>query len=157
MINRIPQTIALPAGWEACAAGFENELKRELSLNFLHPSKNVVAVSVARAGHADDVFFKLIGHKHKLALVHLTWNKQWRPSWPETTFYDSWEEWIASLTMSRNRKPCACTGRSIFCLNCCGIQCKKDCITGMLFWTEQRYRVKLRFWNRDCQFPGDEK
>ncbi len=97
MINRIPPTITLPAGWEVCAAGFENELKRELTLNVLHPLKNVEAVSVARAGHADDFLFELTRHKHKLAQVHLTWNKEWRPAWPETTFYDSWQQWVASV------------------------------------------------------------
>lgn len=97
MINRIPPTITLPAGWEVCAAGFENELNRELTLNFLHPLKNVEAISVARTGHADDFLFELTRHKHKLAQVHLTWNKEWRPAWPETTFYDSWDEWVASV------------------------------------------------------------
>ncbi len=97
MINRIPPFVKMPTGWEVCAAGFENELTRELSLNFLHPLKNVEAVSVARAGHADDFLFELTGHKSKLAQVHLTWNKEWRPAWPETSFYASWQEWADSV------------------------------------------------------------
>jgi hypothetical protein len=97
MNNRIPPTITLPARWQACDAGMEHELKREIALNFFHPLKNVQAISVARANYADDVLFELPGHKHKLAQVHLTWSKEFHPHWPDVAFFDSWEQWIASV------------------------------------------------------------
>lgn len=95
--NSIPRNITMPNGWAPCGPGLENELKREIELNLFHALKNVQATSVARAGYADDVLFELHGHKHKLAMVHLTWTKEFRPSWPETTFFDSWTEWVEAM------------------------------------------------------------
>src|SRR2546423_6371805 len=89
----VPPLFDMPPGWQACAAGFEKELAEELKFNFFHPLRNVKAVSVARADATDDVLFQLHGFKAPLALVHLTWSKEYHPDWPSCSLFQSWEEW----------------------------------------------------------------
>ncbi len=92
-----PPGVPLPGSWALCDPGMENELNKELAFNFFHPLKGIRAISVARSAATDDVLFEIFGHKHKFAMVHLTWTREWNPNWPETSFYDSWKEWAQSV------------------------------------------------------------
>ena len=91
-----PPNPALPRNWDLCEPGLENELNREIVFNFFHPLRFVRAASVARRSASDDVLFELFGHKHKYAAVHLTWARETIHHWPDTIFYDSWDQWVAA-------------------------------------------------------------
>ncbi|MBX9949997.1 MAG: hypothetical protein K2Y39_12585 [Candidatus Obscuribacterales bacterium] len=84
---------ALPKYWKRCEPGLEQELSREITFNFFHPLRFVQAISVARHTSTDDVLFELVGHKHKYAQVHLTWARETHRGWPDTCFFESWDEW----------------------------------------------------------------
>lgn len=92
----IPPAIALPELWVACGAGLEKELEKEVGLNLLHPLRGVKATSVARRKDSDDVLFLLHNHKHHLAVVHLTWNREILPAFPSTQLYKSWAQWLSA-------------------------------------------------------------
>lgn len=68
------------------------ELVRELSK--MHPLYNKNVLAIAQRIDSDDVLFAF-EDQTKYAVVHLTWsgNPEPDPRWPDTTFYDSLEEW----------------------------------------------------------------
>jgi hypothetical protein len=69
------------------------ELQREIGPR--HPLAGVRVVPVARRHDRDDVLFLLPEAGDRLALVHLTWSRKREadPRWPNTVFYESWEDW----------------------------------------------------------------
>lgn len=78
--------------WEPAAAGLEDELAREVCSR--HPLHKVNAISVGHRIDCDDVLFFLPDHAQALAVVHLTWNKEFSARWPSTAFYSSVDDWV---------------------------------------------------------------
>lgn len=87
--------IDLAYPWYKSESGLENELKRELRLNPLHPLSGVEPESIARRRDCDDVLFALKNCKQPLAVVHLTWaSVELCKDWPDTVLYSSYCDWI---------------------------------------------------------------
>lgn len=87
--------IDLAYPWYKTESGLENELKRELRLNPLHPLFGVEAESIARRRDCDDVLFALKNYKQPLAVVHLTWaSVELCKDWPDTALFSSYPDWI---------------------------------------------------------------
>ena len=43
----------------------------------------------------DDVLFEIEGSGEMcLAVVHMTWRKESDPRWPDTTLFQSWDDWV---------------------------------------------------------------
>ncbi len=82
-----------PARWEPFADGTpDDRLVREFRREA--PPGHVLAdVSLRTVGtnHVDNVLFELLDGSGRLAAVHLTFNRETDPRWPDTAVYDSWE------------------------------------------------------------------
>lgn len=74
------------------ASLFESELAKEISQK--HPLAGVFAKCISRIGDRDDFLFALGAHEKPLAIVHLTWSKETDPEFPQTTFFDSEEDFL---------------------------------------------------------------
>jgi hypothetical protein len=74
--------------------GFVRELAKELSDR--HALIGVPVVAVAKRSDCDDVLFATADTTKPLAVVHLTWSGHAEPdpTWPFTTIYKSWQDWI---------------------------------------------------------------
>lgn len=62
------------------------------------PSKHVLQglkmKAVARRVDRDDVLFEIEGREMSLAVVHMTWRKETDSNWPDTQFFENWEQWV---------------------------------------------------------------
>lgn len=81
-------------GWhvtsQAEGQALSSELAREMPKG--HRLKSLISEAVAHRVGRDDVLFAL--SDGRLAVVHLTWNRETDPVWPFSTVYDSVEAWI---------------------------------------------------------------
>lgn len=70
------------------------ELRREIASQHILHGKSVRALAVA--GDRDDVLFAVEdAGSASYAVVHLTWSRKPEPNpWPQTTIFDSLEQWI---------------------------------------------------------------
>jgi hypothetical protein len=77
--------------------GLELELQRELAPQHVLYGKAVKALAVRR--DRDDVLFSIEDAvRVRYAVVHLTWTQKAEPgTCPNTTFFDSLEDWIESM------------------------------------------------------------
>jgi hypothetical protein len=76
------------------AAGLDAELRRELRRR--HPLYGRACIAIAKREANDDVLFAL--GAEEVAVVHLTWSrKRERPPWPTTTFYASFDDFVADV------------------------------------------------------------
>ncbi len=99
-ILSIPAGIKLLLPWsEITSSEIENralrlsvELARQISPE--HMLYGLKARVIAARIDRDDVLFALEGADMPLAVVHLTWRKETDPSWPITTLFESWEQWV---------------------------------------------------------------
>lgn len=64
-----------------------DELYREVSA--AHPLHGITVRSLAYRQDCDDVLFALEDGTSKVAVVHLTFQPESNPKWPETEFFDS--------------------------------------------------------------------
>jgi len=96
----IPEGLVLLKPWTAVhdtpdlqrhAARLCNELQRELPST--HVLFGIKATAVAHRIDQDDVLFELEGST-PLAVVHLTFSRETDPTWPATTVFKSWEQWV---------------------------------------------------------------
>jgi hypothetical protein len=96
----IPEGLVLLKPWTAVhdtpqlqrhAERLSNELQRELPTT--HVLFGIKATAVAHRIDQDDVLFELDGSV-PLAVVHLTYSRETDPTWPTTTLFKSWEQWV---------------------------------------------------------------
>ena len=96
----IPEGLVLLKPWTAVhdiphllrhAERLCNELQRELPST--HVLFGIKATAVAHRIDQDDVLFELEGSM-PLAVVHLTYSRETDPTWPATTLFKSWEQWV---------------------------------------------------------------
>jgi len=69
-----------------------DELKRETSPG--HPLHGVSVRTIARRQDCDDVLFKLLDGSGRYAVVHLSFQKEKDPQWPECHLFTGVEDWI---------------------------------------------------------------
>jgi len=73
-------------------AGTVAELHREMPAGHVLFGRSVLAVG--RRQDCDDVLFYLGDTTPQFAVVHLTYARETRPEWPNTTLFDTLESWI---------------------------------------------------------------
>jgi hypothetical protein len=79
---------------EETAASFDDERLREVAPG--HPLYERRCIAIAKREATDDVLFAV--GADKVAVVHLTWTQTpERPPWPSTTFYASFDEFLAAV------------------------------------------------------------
>ena len=95
----IPEEIEILSPWTALGADraktLELELMREISPGHVLQGRNIRALA-ARVDR-DDVLFEIEAYTAPLALVHLTWHKEENPIWPDTTLFNSWDQWVRDV------------------------------------------------------------
>lgn len=69
-----------------------DELKRETCPG--HPLYGVSVKVVARRQDCDDVLFRLGDSSGRYAVVHLSYQKEKDPRWPECHLYRDFEDWV---------------------------------------------------------------
>jgi hypothetical protein len=80
---------------EQMAAELDEELLREVAPG--HPLHERRCIAIAKCEANDDVLFAV--GAAGLAVVHLTWShRPERPPWPTTTFYASFDGFLAAVT-----------------------------------------------------------
>jgi hypothetical protein len=88
-----PSELAWPEGWEPLhydeIPKFTRELRRELCAD--HILYKVPACALGRRRDADDFLFQIESLSGRFAIVHLTWQKETDPKWPNTSLYGSFE------------------------------------------------------------------
>jgi hypothetical protein len=68
------------------------ELRREVPAGHVLFGRTVQ--TVGRRQDRDDVLFYLGESVPQFAVVHLTYTRETRPEWPDTTLFDTLEAWI---------------------------------------------------------------
>ena len=81
----------LPASPEQ-ASQVEEELPRELCAGHVLFGRSVTAIGFRQ--DCDDVLFYLGEPAPSFAVVHLTFQRETQPMWPETTLFDSISAWV---------------------------------------------------------------
>lgn len=91
-----PSELDWPADWGALhyddIPKFTRELYREICK--AHVLHNAPACALGRKSNADDFLFQIEVGAYNFARVHLTWNKERDPTWPNTKLYPSFETWL---------------------------------------------------------------
>ena len=77
-------------------AGTVAELHREMPTGHILFGRNVQAIG--RHQDCYDVLFYIGDTTPQLAVVHLTYARESRPEWPNTTLFDTLEAWIEQCT-----------------------------------------------------------
>ena len=85
-----------PARWEPFADGSQDdalvpEFRREAPAS--HVLANV-ALRTVGTNDADNVLFELLDGSGRFAAVHLTFNRETDPSWPDTKVFENWEHFV---------------------------------------------------------------
>lgn len=68
------------------------ELRREIPAGHILNGRSIQ--TVGRRQDCDDVLFYLGESKPQFAVVHLTYQKETNPGWPNTWLYDSLQVWV---------------------------------------------------------------
>lgn len=104
----MPQASELLPPWKETADVVKDKLGEELRKEVAqgHPLYGIRASVVAKRQDRDDVLFALEGHSSGLAVVHLTWKgkPELNPTWPSTTFYSDWQDWVERCMKPANRE-----------------------------------------------------
>src|SRR5579863_3388547 len=95
-----PKEFSFLAPWEEIPGSSEGQKTADRLLSELKeeiPSKHLLGglslTAIATRSDQDDVLFEIAGSEEKLAVVHLTYRKETDPSWPDTQFFTSWQQW----------------------------------------------------------------
>ena len=75
------------------AAQAETELQRELCAGHVLFGRSATAIGFRQ--DCDDVLFYLGESAPSFAVVHLTFQRETQPRWPDTALFDSLAAWIA--------------------------------------------------------------
>jgi hypothetical protein len=70
----------------------ETELHREMCAGHVLFGRTVVGIGYRQ--DCDDVLFYLGDAPPRFAVVHLTYQPETKPQWPETSLYDTLDTWI---------------------------------------------------------------
>ncbi len=86
--------------WKRIMDGGEElvaELQREVCKK--HPPYGVNVKAVGHRIDCDDVLFTTSETERPLAVVHLTYSKEDDPTWPATSFFNGWGDWIENCLL----------------------------------------------------------
>jgi hypothetical protein len=90
--SRIPWREPWYALREDWARKAEAELRREVCSEHALFDRN--AIAIGQRQDCDDFLFFLGDTPPSYAVVHLTYQHETRPDWPQTEFFDSLDDWI---------------------------------------------------------------
>ena len=99
----------LPLGWERTGVlsriRLGSALRRQMGIGHVLEGQSVSAI--ARESGGDTVLFQL--QDGRVALVHLTWQKEAEAQWPSAAIYDSADDAFASLLPPEDHTPILCS------------------------------------------------
>jgi hypothetical protein len=84
-----------------------DELKRETCQG--HPLHGVAVRVVARRQDCDDVLFELLDGSNRVAVAHLSYQREHDPKWPECHMYTNLADWIDNC-MNPDNADWSCDG-----------------------------------------------
>jgi hypothetical protein len=93
----IPPNIDILTPWEAIEGSERSGLlsaQLESELPQKHVLRGLKISAVAARIDQDDVLFEVAGSEIRLAVVHMTWQKETDSRWPSTKLFQSWEHWV---------------------------------------------------------------
>jgi hypothetical protein len=80
------------SGEQSRAEQLTAELKIELAPD--HVLYDVPVKALATRIDRDDVLFEIEGSINRLAVVHLTWQREADPKWPTVQYFKDWDHWV---------------------------------------------------------------
>jgi hypothetical protein len=97
----IPTNIEVLSPWQTIQDSPDGNKKVEFLSEHLfaevppgHVLYGLKTRAVAYRLDRDDILFEVEGSEMPLAVVHMTWQKETDPRWPNTQFFGSWEQWV---------------------------------------------------------------
>lgn len=82
---------------EDFCAGIEAELCREMPASHVLASTRYRLIGVCE-DYYDDFLFEVSEAEFRFAAVHLTWSEERDPTWPATSVYHSWEDFLKACS-----------------------------------------------------------